>query len=283
MVGVTSRTVDGSFSGSLLRFLAPDESATPLVRGDLVTWGPRGATVVAVKRGPLMGPCLRHVAIVTKTIVPALEETEFDETFCGDVLSVGRDSNTTFMTLRQRDRIDLVFAGYGRTHPVLAGHALLSISPAADMLVVQAEALVFDPVSLVALRNRGDVPPTSIYGTALYFRGLGVQPRPYRAGSERLWVDEVLTWSADSTSALVTGHVGEVPGVYEITAGPQRQIEPPRLVAAPAGPAWATAATDDVSYMLVGGRFSVVRDGRARPLSLPKGAPAPDGPIVWLA
>jgi hypothetical protein len=283
LVGLTSRAEDGDLTGSLLRFLAPDESATPLVRGDLVNWGPRGATVVAVKRGPLIGPCLRHVAIVIKTIVPALEETQFDETFCGDVLSVGRDSNTTFMTLRHGDRVDLVFAGYGRTHPVLAGHALLSISPAADMLVVDAQALVPDPVSLVALRDRGDVPPTSIYGTALYFRGLGVQPRPYRSGPDRLWVDRVLTWSVDSTSALVVGRLGEMPGVYEITAGPQRRIDPPRLVMDPSGPIWATAASDDVSFVLADGGFSIVREGAVRPLPLPPGAPAPDGPLVWLA
>lgn len=283
MVGVTSRSADGELTGSLLRFLSPSESATPLVRGDLVTWGPRGATVVAVKRGPLSGPCTRHVSIVARTIVPSIVDRQFDETFCGDVLSVGRDSNTTFMTLRRGDRVDLVFAGYGRTHPVLPDHALLSISPAADMLVVSADALTPDPLTLVALRDRGDVPPTSIYGTALYFRGLGVEPRPYRSGPDLLWIDRVLAWSADSTSALVIGRSGDVPGVYEIVAGPQRRIEAPRFVSPADGDTWAAAADDDVSFLLTGGRLWVVRGSRASSLAVPDGAPAPEGPMVWLA
>ena len=47
VVGVTSRAADGDRIGSLLRFLSPSDRASPLVRGDLVSWGAQGASVVA--------------------------------------------------------------------------------------------------------------------------------------------------------------------------------------------------------------------------------------------
>jgi hypothetical protein len=282
MVGVTSRAPDGDQIGSLLRFLSPLDRAERLVRGDLVSWGSRGASVVAVKRGPLLGACRRHLAIVIKTIVPGLSEHQFDRTMCGDILSVGRDSNTTYFTRRWRDRVDLVAAGYGRTHQVLPDYALLSISSASDMVVVPAAALPSPVVSLATLRDGGDVPPAAVFGTSSFFRGLRGAPRPYRSGHDRLWVDRVLSWSPDSAVALVTGRLGDRVGLYEIAAGPGRRTEPPRWVGPIQGETWASFADDGFAFVWTDDRLFGLRDGDLQPLSVPVGAPQPDGPLVWL-
>jgi hypothetical protein len=282
IVGVTSRAPDGDLIGSLLRFLSPSDGATPLVRGDLVTWGSRGASVVVVKRGPLLGPCRRHLAIVIKTIVPGLVEQQFDRTMCGDILSVGRDSNTTYFTWRRRDRVDLVSAGFGRTHHVLSDFALLSISPASDMLVVPADTLPTPALSLATLRDRGDVPPPSIFGTSSFFRGLRGAPRPYRSGDDRLWIDKVLAWSRDSAVALVAGRLAGRLGLYEIAAGPGRRTDPPRWVGPIQGASWASFADDGLAFVWTDDRLFLTRGGGLEPLSIPDGAPRPDGPMVWL-
>jgi hypothetical protein len=239
--------------------------------------------VVALKRGPLTGPCTRHLTVVTKTIVPTLVERQFDRTVCGDILSVGRDSNTTYLTLRRGERTDIVYAGYGRTHMVLPGHALLAISPASDMLVVAKNDLPPDPASLIALRDRGDVPPSSIFGTALFYRGFGVHPRPYRSGGDVLWIDRVFAWSRDSTTALVAGRLGNAVGVYRITTGPGRRTEPPRWVGPIRGSSWATFSDDGSAFLWTDDQLAVLDGGELQPLPLPTGAPAPQGPIVWLA
>ena len=282
IVGVTSRAPDGDLVGSVLRFLTSSNVATPVVRGDLVTWGSRGADVVVVKRGPLLGPCRRHLVIVLKTIAPALVEQEYERTMCGDILSVGRDANSTYFTRRSHDRVDVVQASYGRTHHVLAEHALLSISAASDMLVVPAAGLPMTSMSLATVRDRGDVPPPAVFGTSFSYRRLRGEPRPYRSGNERLWIDRVLAWSRDSAVALVAGRLGDRAGLYEIVAGPGLLPEPPRWVGPIRGGAWATFSEDGLAFVLTDHRLFVTRDGGLEPLPLPDGAPPPDGPLVWL-
>jgi hypothetical protein len=280
---VTSRAPDGNMVGSILRFLSSVDRPTPLVRGDLVTWGARGAAVVSVKRGPLDGPCRRHLVVVTKTITPAIEERQFDETMCGDIRSAGRDANTTYFTLQHGDHVDIRYAGYGRTHPVLRDFALLSISPASDLLVIPSDELPPPTVVPLAVREAGDPVPTAVFGTALFYRGLSHRPKPYGVPGARLWVDRVLAWSRDSTSALVAGHVGVRIGIFEVRTGPGTHAAPPHYVGPIDGSTWATFADHHIGFVLTAGGISTYRDGELTPLPLPEGAPAPDGPIVWMA
>jgi hypothetical protein len=282
VVGVTSREGDGEQMGSLLRFLSPADRATPLVRGDLVTWGSMGASVVAVKRGPLLGACRRHLTIVIKTIVPALVERQYDRILCGDIQSVGRDATTTYFTRRWHDQVDLVSAGYGRTHLVLSDYALLSISPSSDMLVVPADTLPpLDP-ALATVADPGDVPPGSVFGVSSFFQGLRGAPRPYRSGDDTLWVDRVLSWSRDSAVALVAGRLGDRFGVYEIAAGPGRRTEPPRWVGPIQGPTWATFADHGIAFVWTDEAMFVAGAGMLQPIAIPRDAPPPDGPMVWI-
>ncbi len=68
-VGVTSELPDGRLQASVLRFLGPDDRATPILEGDSVSWGPEGATVIAGRRGPLRPGCRRSVSIVWAKLV----------------------------------------------------------------------------------------------------------------------------------------------------------------------------------------------------------------------
>jgi hypothetical protein len=283
LVGVTSRAPDGDLVGSLLRSLSPGSRATPLARGDLVSWGAQGTAVVSVKRGPIDGPCRRHLAIVTKTITPAIEERQFNETSCGDILSAGRDANTTYFTIERDDHVDIRYAGYGRTHPVLRDFALLSVSPASDLLVIPSEELSLRTLVPLPVRAAEDPAPRAVFGTALFYRGLSPRPKPYGIGSERLWIDRVLTWSRDSTSALIAGHLGVRIGIFEIRTGPGRHTAPPNYVGPIEGLTSATFADHHVGFVVTGGTISTYLDGRLTTLPIPDGAPAPDGPIVWVA
>ena len=69
-VGLTSELPDGRLQASLLRFLGPDDRATPILEGDIVSWGPQGTTVIAARRGPLRTGCRRSVSIVWARLVP---------------------------------------------------------------------------------------------------------------------------------------------------------------------------------------------------------------------
>ena len=61
-------------------------------------------------------------------------------------------------------------------------------------------------------------PLSSVFGT-LYFRGLS-RPRMYGGRGGNLWIDRVLSWANDSTSALVVGSYQDRTGLFEIEAGP---------------------------------------------------------------
>ena len=280
LVGVTSKDADARSTASLLRFLGPNDAPVPLVRGDLISWSGHGVSVVAVKRGPIVGGC-RPVVIETRTVIPPLSERQLAERICGDVLSVGRDSNSTYFTRWNGRTADIVLAGYGRIREILPDHALLSLSPASDMLVVPTNALPAIPLAPLAVRAADGPPISEVFGTALYFRGLA-DPRPYGGANGQLWIDRVLAWSDDSTSALIAGRFQGRNGVFQIATGPGRDLPAPRFVGAIDGGTWATFAADATGIVLTSDVFSVVRDGTSVPLPLPPDAPSPNGPIVWL-
>ena len=197
------------------------------------------------------------------------------------MLSIGRDSNSTYFTRWNGRTADIVLAGYGRTHEILPDHALLSLSPASDMLVVPSKVLPAIPLAPLAVRAADGPPISEVFGTALYFRGLA-EPRPYGGPNGQLWIDRVLAWSDDSTSALIAGRFQRRNGVFQIETGPGRDLPAPRYVGVIDGGTWATFAADATGIVLTSDVFSVVRDGTSVPLPLPPDAPSPDGPIVWL-
>jgi len=280
LLGITSMTPDGRSTGSLLRFFGPSDSPVPLVQGDLVTWGGRGIAVVAVKRGPISAGC-RRIAIVTRTVIPPSSERQFSERVCGDILSVGRDATATYFTMWDGEDADILLASYGRTREILPDHALLSLSPATDMLVVPSRGLAALRLAPLAVRANDGPPVSSVFGTSLYFRGLS-HPRTYGGPDGHLWIDRVLSWANDSTSALVVGSYQDRTGLFEIEAGPSRTLPAPRYLGPIENVMWASYDDDGNAFVAAEGTISLVNATGMVPLPLPPGAPRPGGPIVWL-
>ncbi len=63
-LGLTTALPNGQVQASILRFHPPDDRSTPMLEGDVVSWGPQGRTVAAGRRGPLRVGCRRSVSIV---------------------------------------------------------------------------------------------------------------------------------------------------------------------------------------------------------------------------
>lgn len=280
-LGVTSDEGGGTLRASVLRFLGANDTATPLAGGDLVSWGPHGENVVAVRRGPAHG-CRRELTVVLVELVPSQREVQFHRpSLCGDILSVGRDLAATYFTLERAGRATIFYAGYRALHRVLANHLMLSISPTSDMLVEPISSLPA-PSSSLGGHLAAQPSPAPNAGTSLFFRGLNAPPVAYGDHGERLHVSTVLGWSVDSLVALVVGQLGNQRGLFEVDGGPGDGLRPPVYVGPSAGPTFGTFADDGTAFIETDGRISSFLDGYLRPLTLPSGAPAPTGPIAWI-
>ncbi len=278
-VGVTSQLADGRLQASVLLFLGPDDRSTPILTGDMVSWGPGGATVIAGRRGPLRAGCHRQISIVWAKVVPALRERKYAaQAVCGDLLSIGQESTATLFTLERHGRVGIFFAGIGRIHSVLQGYALVGVSGLSDMIVVPSEGLpAVGPLPIRPGQEYGD-----LQGAGLYFRGLGEpRPIPYMSGSATFGIDRLLAWSPDASVALVEGRLGDQHGLYELDSSPG-DLGAPLFVGLAQGVPYATFTHDGVAIVeTLAGLFTVVED-RLVPLVPPSGAPAPAGPIVWI-
>lgn len=280
-VGVTSELPDGRLQASVLRFLGPDDRATPILEGDVVSWGPQGAAVIAGRRGPLRSGCRRSVSIVWAKLVPALRERKYaDHALCGDLLSIGLDDASTMFTLeRGGRRIGIFFAGIGRIHRVLSGYAMIAVSALSDIIVVPREALA----NLKPLPDRPEQEHADLQGAALHFLGSGdPRPLPYGVGGEPFAVARMLAWNTNSAIALVVGRQGVRRGFFLLDTGSGNGVEDPRYIGPVSGIPYGTFALDDTVFVeTADGLFATV-DGNLVRLQPPADAPAPEGPIVWI-
>jgi hypothetical protein len=253
---------------------------TPILTGDLIAWGPRGDSVVAVHRGPERPICRRRISIVWAKLVPALRERQYlAPNLCGDVWSVGRDENVTYFTLVRGGRMDIVYAGIRRVHEVLDRHALISVSPLSDLVVVDGDA--FQAVGKGPLRPDGE--PSEVTGAALFFRGL---PRhhaiAFGSGGVRFALDRVLAWSPNALTAIVSGRLGPRTGVFELRAGPGPGPRPPHYLGPDPGIAYAAYTATETAFVETADGLFLDRAGSLVPLAPPPGAPAIAGPIAWI-
>jgi len=281
-IGVTSRVTRTELQASVLRHLAPKEHAAPLVRGDLIGWGPAGATVVAGDRSPVRGDCRRHVSVTVVQLLPRQRDRPFAGDVCGDLLSVGRGGVVTYFTLQRGNDVQVAYVSVGLVHPVLRDFAMIGASPEGDLLVVPSSALPPQPIAPLGARIDRDRPPTGVFGTALYFRGLDTAPIPYGLGGNRFQIDRIMAWTPDGLTALVAGRLGERTGLFEVDGGPGAGLRPPRPVGSIDGLTWAAYADDGTAFVSSERGISIVRAGRLVPLDLPTGAAHPSGPIVWI-
>jgi hypothetical protein len=277
-VGVTSELVDGRLQASVLRFLGPDDRATPILEGDVVSWGPLGASVIAGRRGPLRPGCRRSVSIVWAKLVPALRERKYAEpALCGDLLSIGQDNVSTMFTLERDGRVGIYFAGIGRIHRVLPGYAMIATTGLSEIIVVPQESLAtFRPFPA-----RPDQEHADLRGAALHL--LGSRPLPYGAGGESFAIARMLAWNTNAASALVVGLLGDRRGFYLLDTAPENGVDPPRYIGPVSGiPYGAFTLDDTVIVETTDGLFTAVVGGGLVRLHPPAGAPAPEGPIVWI-
>ena len=281
-VGVTSRVSRTELQASVLRFLDPSERAAPLVRGGLIAWGPGGATVVAGDRSPVVGDCRRHVSVTVVQLLPLQRERPFAGDVCGDLLSVGRGGVVTYFTLQRGNDVRIAYVSVGLVHPVLRDFAMIGTSPVGDLLVVPVSALPPQPIAPLGARIDRDRPPTGVFGTALFFRGLDTAPIPYGRGADRFQIDRIMAWTPDGLTALVAGRLGGRTGLFEIDGGPGGGLRPPRFVGPIDGLTWASYADDGTAFVSSERGISIVRAGRLVPLELPASAAEPSGPIVWI-
>jgi hypothetical protein len=280
-VGVTSELSDGRLRASVLRFLEPDDRATPILEGDLVSWGPQGASVIAGRRGPLRAGCRRSVSVVWANLDPALRTHKYTEpALCGDLLSIGQTAASTMFTLDQGGRIGIFFAGIGTIHPVLPGYAMVAVSALSDIVVVPRDALA----TLSPLPARPEQEHADLRGAALHFLGSGERrPLPYGGvGGVPFSIARMLAWNANAASALVVGRLGFRRGFYLLDTASGDGVDAPRYVGPASGIPYGTFALDDTVFVeTADGLFASVGDELVR-LRPPADAPAPDGPIVWI-
>ncbi|MGZ5213509.1 MAG: hypothetical protein ACXWEJ_06875 [Actinomycetota bacterium] len=279
-IGVTSELAGGRLRASVLRFLGPDDRPTPILEGDVVSWGPQGASVIAGRRGPLRPGCRRSVSIVWAKLVPALRERKYaDPALCGDLLSIGADNASTMFTLDRGGRVGIFFAGIGRIHRVLPGYAMVAVSGLSDIIVVPREALA----NLTPLPARPEQEHADLRGAGLYFLGAGEpRPLPYGIGGEPFAIARMLAWNTSAASALVVGRQGFSRGFYLLDTASGNGVDAPRYIGPASGIPYGTFALDDTVFVeSADGLFATIGGDLVR-IQPPADAPAPDGPIVWI-
>jgi hypothetical protein len=259
-LGVTTRVTYGRLDASILRTQEPDARPTHVLTGDLVAWGPNGATVVSADLGAVTNGC--HVSLVVNR--ERLDRGPYERVFrrsrfCGDIPTLGQTLASTYFTWVREDGTGVFFLGNGDLHVTLRGWSLLSVSPTSDLLVRPAEG----------------------EGTSLFWRG-AMEPDPYQGGGvSPVVVSEVLTWTTGADGALVIATVEGVRGLYLLDTTPGGSRSP--LYVGPATtPAFATSAFDGSIYVAMQNRLLVYRAGGLTEIDLPAGAPHPAGPIAWM-
>jgi hypothetical protein len=273
-VGVTSRLPGGSLRGSVLPSLRPDSRPVPIITGDLVAWGAGGLSIAAVREGRNVRGCRHPVRVVVGEVANGVREVPYHAVTCDHILSLGRDVGVTYLSLRRGGRTSVDFVGYQALHEILADHALVSVSPASDMIVVPAVSVGSEPTD-------STLPPPA--AAAVFFRGLGaLNPLPFANGRQPLEVRSFLAWSPDASTALVAGRLGLREGIFEMSLGPGTAPRLPVFVSRVPGPAWATFAGDGSGLVTMGGQVFLLRDQTLEPMRLPADAPLPTGPLVWL-
>jgi hypothetical protein len=281
-IGLTSELPDGRLQASVLRFFGPDDQATPILEGNLISWGPQGASVAAGRRGSLRSGCRRSVSIVWAKLVPALRERKYtDPSLCGDLLSIGLDDASTMFTLDRGGRIGVFFAGgtVETIHRVLPGYAMVAVSPLSDIIVVPQNSL--DTLTPLPTRPAGNHP--EMRGAALHFLGSGEpRPLPYGVGDRSFAIERMLAWSPSASFALVVGRQNFRRGFYLLDTASGDGVDAPRYIGSVSGIPYGAFALDDTVFVETTNGLFVTGDNDLVPLKPPGDAPAPEGPIVWI-
>ena len=258
-IGITS-SVGAGVSASVLRRLGPDDRPLPVARGDAVAWVPSSSSVSVLRSRPA-GACHR-IMVSTWFVSIRTSKERFDGVRCGEPVAFARDRNLPYLTIQRSGVPTTMRVGEGYTQPIVPGYRLLSASPDGDLLV----------------QRPGD-------GLALaYLAPAGTTPVPIGGHSQTLDPIRVLGWSADASEAFVFGIYNNAQGIFRVTVGPQPRPRPPvLLLATNAIDLQLSATAGGDLYVATDGAVSLVHGDLVEPVSAPAGAPAPVGPVLWVA
>jgi hypothetical protein len=279
-LGLTTELPNGHVQASILHSTRLDARPTPLVEGDVVSWGPQGRTVIAGRRGALGIGCRRSVSIVWARVDPPRRESTYDDpSLCGDLLSIGSDNLRTMFTLDRNGHIGIFSAGIGRIHRVLDGWAMVAISGLSDLIVVPQSSFA----SLRPLPARPEQEHADLLGAGLYFQGAGEgRPLPYGNGPFQFAIARVLAWSPDGSHALVVGSQGFARGIYLLDTAAGDGLDIPQYVGPTSGIPYGTITLNDVVIVETAEGVFTWTGGDLVRIQAPAVTPPPDGPIVWI-
>jgi hypothetical protein len=283
-LGITSDLGQGVLEASVLDSLEVGAEPERLGRGTIVTWTRQGQTALLVDRRPPSDGCRRTVSVSAAHVDRPGREPVLRETFCGDVLSVGRTTIGHFFTRLRPGGADVVGAGYSDAGVLLPEHGLIAVSPGGDMIVTPSADLPSTGPAPAEAGTGGSVPPILVTGRALLYSQFRGPPVPYLVSGVPLRVDSVLAYGPGASVALVVGRVGDDrPGLWELPllVSGDGSIQP-RKVGSDGGYTFAAYANDGTAYVATGGWLYVLRDHVLRLLLVPEGAPTPAGPLVWV-
>ena len=283
-LGLTAPLGGGVHEASVLGSLAPDAKPRPLGRGDIVTWAGHGDSVVLVDRGPLLDDCRRAVTI-TSVRMRGERQVILHRELCGDVLSAGRTTIGYFLTVDGPLSTDVVGAGYPDAGLLLRDHGVIGIAPDGTMIVTPSTEFVPAVVATRPVAGDYDPPPLRIAGAASLFRQFRGPPVPLLVRGVALRVDRVLAWAPDGKSALVVARLGgDRPGLWSV---PLAIVEggsaSARYLADVRGVTAAAYASDGTAFVVTDERLWTFRHRSLEPIDVPAGAPAPNGPLAWIA
>jgi hypothetical protein len=278
-IGFTSGHPNQRRAAYILTGLGSGDRPHRIAAGDLVTWDSTGRTVVAIRQGSGTGSCGQAVSVTVVGAGPWRKSRVFSmQTLCREVLSVAAAGAFKFHTRASGDSANVLLEGFLVSLRVLHGYALQSASPSGDLLVSPIE-------KLPAARN-----PIASYGASgrlisggpseLFGLGHG-RPLPIMVGGHEFGLGRVLAWAPDGAQALVVGQAGKQRGVFLIQTVFDDTAA--RLLGRfDVEAAGGTFTEDGTAYVVQSGRLFRVTQGGLMPVSLPKDAPLPAGPIAWL-
>lgn len=253
---------------SLATSLAPDAAVRTLPAGAIVAASSDGRSLVVVARsrrgcGGEPAYVVRRFRFVLGAPSPI---ASLEPARCGTPISAAaEDGSTTLAVIDDRGRIDVVIDGVA-VEPPLRNAAVLSIGPARTVLL--------------AALDRPIEPTAAPTGPLLVWPFAGA-PRPAADG---LVVTRFLTWSPDGRRAVVNGVLGGERGMWLVdpARGTATSLLPSTSVEL--GAVSSGAAFDDAGNVYAGGAGVIlaVTSVGTFPLDLPRDAPVPKGPLVWL-
>ena len=205
-VGVERRTDHRKVAVSVLRSVAPDADSVALGHGDLVAWGPGGASLVFARNGRRAPAGCAPVRISLVTVLTEKIEWALDDPgFCGPVLSLSRSAAATYFTAASGDRLSVYLTGsVGVPHLMFDGVGVISAKPPSAFLLTP------EPRT-----SRGD--PSTGTGTLLGWKGIG-GPVTVGDGRDVLVIGRILAWTADGGRVALVGTLGARSGVFVLDA-----------------------------------------------------------------